>query len=131
MIRHIKTKKEWKGELIGGVRHPLSIKKMWRKKELRDLGLEVVTPTKEKRPPTDPLASPLNALQFAALVYASGRRNTLLSNVKAIHTPWEKAVARARLAKAEHFDRDDPLVALLRLSSKELDALWLRAFEVE
>jgi hypothetical protein len=134
MIRNIDTKEVWNGEPIDEVRHPKSIAKLWSDEELAQIGLERFTPEFPEQDPVEPLSIPLNPVQFEAVLNMTGKRAEIDLAVEAMEEP-ARSIAKAKIARSQSYDRDDPLFASLaaaiEMTETELDGLWLQALEIE
>lgn len=77
------------------------------------------------------LKRPLKRWQFHAMLEILGKAQAVQDAIDAIADTKHRAVAKAKLAHTDTFDRDDPLFAQLKdavgLSDAEIDAAWMAA----
>lgn len=77
------------------------------------------------------LKNPLKRWQFHAMLELLGRAQAVQDAIDAIENPTHRAVAKAKLAHTDNFDRDDPLFDQLKdgvgLTDAEIDAAWMTA----
>ncbi len=134
MIRFIGTQELWNGEPIDDVRYPKSITKLWTDEKLAEIGLERFTPEFPEPDPVEPLSIPLNQVQFEAVLNMTGKRAEIELAVEAMEEP-ARSIAKAKIARSQSYDRDDPLFASLaaaiEMTDAELDALWIQALEID
>ncbi len=134
MIRFIETQELWNGEPIDDLRYPKSIAELWTNEKLAGIGLERFTPEAPEPEPVDPLSIPLNPVQFEAVLNMTGKRAEIDMAVEAMEEP-ARSIAKAKIARSQSYDRDDPLFASLaaaiEMTDAELDALWVQALEIE
>ncbi|MCP4072308.1 MAG: hypothetical protein GY742_11295 [Hyphomicrobiales bacterium] len=132
MLIHSSNQEFWRGERINGVAHPLNIEKLWSVAELAAIGLEkfVAPPA----PPVDPLTRPLNSMQFEAMLRSTGHYDAVKTVVNGLPEN-QKHIVLAKLNRQNSYNRVDALVvqlgAALGLTSDDVDALWLQAWEIK
>jgi hypothetical protein len=64
----------------------------------------------------------------------TGKRAEIDLAIEAMEEP-ARSIAKAKIARSQSYDRDDPLFASLaaaiEMTETELDDLWLQALEIE
>lgn len=86
--------------------------------------------------PPEPAATmtPLNRIQFFAMVELLGKSTQIEAALDAIPDAAQKAVAKAKYKHSSRYDRDDPLFAQLApavgLTDAEIDAAWAQALQI-
>ncbi len=132
MLIHSSNQEFWRGERINGVAHPLNIEKLWSVAELEAIGLEkyVAPPA----PPVDPLTRSLSSMQFEAVLRSAGHYDAVKAVVNRLPEN-QKHIVLAKLNRLNSYNRDNTLVvqlsAAIGLTSDDVDALWLQAWEIK